>query len=386
MEEHFERLKLVLDRLQNAGLKLNPSKCFLLQKSVSFLGHKVSSDRISAHPDKTRPVAEWPTPTCVRDVRAWLGLTGYYRRFVKDYARISAPLTALLQKNRKFAWTEAAQRAFVELKEALTSPPILAMPAEEGLFTLDTDASDRAISGVLSQCQNGVERVIAYGSKTLSRTQRNYCVTRRELLAIVHFMKYYRHYLLGKRFRVRTDHAALVWLRRTPEPVGQKARWLESMEEFDYFVVHRPGKSHNNADALSRIPMWHGPTGNFVVRDHVVTEEGVDVDNFVDEQEEEDCDAFNYDIRGNVTESDRLSIVVQAADGESNAVGRKEDGSFEEPRPAFAEPFGSPSCHVPLSKVGHTALAAVIVLIMFCCCRMMQVVPSSPPLVPAVMM
>ena len=254
IDDHFVRLRLVLERLQGAGLKLKPSKCFLLQKSVAFLGHVVSAEGVAAHPDKTKAVAEWPVPTCVRDVRAWLGSTGYYRRYVKHYASVAAPLTSALQQGVKFEWTEEMQRSFDELKAALTSPPVLAMPTPDGVFTLDTDASDLAIGGVLSQAQGGSERVIAYASRKLSRTEKNYSVTRRELLAIVHFMKYFRHYLLGVRFRIRTDHAALLWLHRIPEPVGQQARWLELMKEYTFFVEHRPGKSHANADALSRLP------------------------------------------------------------------------------------------------------------------------------------
>jgi hypothetical protein len=148
--EHFDRLKIVLRRLQDAGLKLKPSKCFLLRKSVTFLGHLVSGDGVSAHPDKVSAVKGWPAPTCVRDVRGWLGLTGYYRRFVQNYAKIVTPLTALLSPKVRWVWTEVEQNAFETLKAALTNPPILAMPAAEGLFTLDTDASNTAIGAVLS--------------------------------------------------------------------------------------------------------------------------------------------------------------------------------------------------------------------------------------------
>ena len=254
IDDHFVRLRSVLERLRGAGLKLKPSKCFLMQKSVAFLGHVVSAEGVAAQPEKTKMVAEWPEPTSVKDVRAWLGLTGYYRRYVKDYERIAAPLTSVLKHGIKFEWTDEMQKSFDELKTALTSPPILAMPTLGDVFTLDTDASDEAIGGVLSQAQGGSERVIAYGSRKLSRTEKNYSVTRRELLAIIYFLKYFRHYLLNTRFRIRTDHAALLWLRRIPEPVGQQARWLELMEEYTFFVEHRPGKAHSNADALSRIP------------------------------------------------------------------------------------------------------------------------------------
>jgi hypothetical protein len=258
LDEHFDRLRAVFGRLHDAGLKLKPSKCFLLQKSVGFLGHVVSGEGIEANPEKIEAIKQWPVPTCVKDVRAWLGLTGYYRRFVKDYAQIAQPLTELLSPAAGFMWEDKAQTAFETLKSALTNPPILAMPTVDGQFTLDTDASDIAIGAVLSQDQNGVERVIAFASKGLSKTERNYSVTRRELLAIVYYLKYFRHYLVNVKFRVRTDHSALVWLRRTPEPIGQQARWIELMENYDFTVEHRPGRAHGNADAMTRIPNMGG--------------------------------------------------------------------------------------------------------------------------------
>ena len=128
------------------------------------------------------------------------------------------------------------------------------MPTDDDLFTLDVDASDRGIGAVLSQQQGGEERVIAYASRVLSRTERNYCCTRRELLAVVFFVRHYKPYLLGRKFLVRTDHAALTWLRKTPEPIGQQARWCEILEEYDFEIRHRPGRSHGNADAMSRVP------------------------------------------------------------------------------------------------------------------------------------
>jgi len=140
------------------------------------------------------------------------------------------------------------------VKAALTSPPILAMPTDDGEMVLDTDASDKSIGAVLSQIQDGEERDIAYAGRMLDKREANYCVTRKELLAIVYAFKHFRQYLLGRQFKVRTDHALLTWLRKTPEPIGQQARWLEIMEEFEFEVIHRPGVKHTNADALSRRP------------------------------------------------------------------------------------------------------------------------------------
>ena len=188
-------------------------------------------------------------------MRCWCGLrASYYRRFVHNFARIAAPLHAITKKNQRFEWTPEAQGAFDSLKLAMTSPPILAMLTDDGEFVLDTDASDRAIGAVLSQKQGGIEKVIAYASRSLDRREQNYCVMRRELLAVVFFLEHFKQYLLGRYFVIRTDHAALTWLKRTPDPIGQQARWLEQMEEYTFHVEHRLGIRHGNADALSRRP------------------------------------------------------------------------------------------------------------------------------------
>ena len=244
VDEHLERLVRVLDRLRTAGLKLKPEKCSLFQKSVSFLGHVVSENGISTDSAKTQAVAAWPTPTTLKEVRSFLGLAGYYRRFVKNFAQIAAPLNALMRKGESFKWTPEAQASFDTLKAMLTSPPILAMPNDSGDLILDADTSDHSLGAVLSQVQNGTERVIAYASRSLDRREVNYCITRKELLAVVYAVKYFRQYLLGRSFKIRTDYATLTWLRRTPDPDRQQARWLEILEEYDFQMEHQPGVTH----------------------------------------------------------------------------------------------------------------------------------------------
>lgn len=159
----------------------------------------------------------------------------------------------LTEKGRKFQWTQEAQSAFENLRNRLIYAPILALPDVSKRFILDTDASNCSIGAVLSQEINGNERVIAYASRTLSKTERRYCVTRKELLAVVHFIKHFRHYLYGKQFLLRTDHGSLRWLLRFKNPEGQLARWLEVISTYDMEIEHRPGRKHGNADALSRI-------------------------------------------------------------------------------------------------------------------------------------
>ena len=286
-EEHLERLVRVLERLESAGLKLKPEKCNLMQKSVSFLGHVVSGEGIATDPAKTKLVSEWPVPTLVKEVRSFLGLAGYYHRFVKGYATIATPLNHLMKKDQPFEWTDKTQEAFETLKNALTSSPVLAMPNDSGEFVLDTDACDRAIGAVLSQIQDGEERVIAYAGRALDKREINYCVTRKELLSIIYSLRYFKQYLMGRHFRIRTDHAPLTWLRRTPEPVGQQARWLEVMEEYDFSVEHRPGIRHTNADALSRHPCSvktcvcknHQPDDEFVVKAITTIKESSEISN-----------------------------------------------------------------------------------------------------------
>lgn len=250
----LKNLELVFERLRTANLKLNPKKCNLFRRRVNYLGHVVSDEGISVDPEKTRAISEWPVPLNKHEIRSFLGLCTYYRRYVKGFANIAKPLTRLTEEKRIFEWNSDCQAAFEELKRTLVSAPILGYPRSEGKFVLDTDASNMAIGGVLSQLQDGEERVIAYFSKVLSKPERNYCVTRRELLAVVKSIEHFHKYLYGRRFLLRTDHAALMWLLRFKSPEGQVARWIERLQEYDYESVHRSGTTHRNADALSRRP------------------------------------------------------------------------------------------------------------------------------------
>ena len=249
---HMTRLQEVLERFKGANLKLKPSKCELLQQEVKFLGHIVSKDGVKTDPDKIKAVKEWKQPTCQTEVRTFLGFLGYYRRFCPDYATIARPLNQLTAKGVKFQWTAAEEHAFQTLREYLITAPVLAYPDPKLPYTLDTDASLDGIGAVLSQTQDGEERPIAYYSKTLSSSERNYCTTRRELLGVILSVKHFRPYLYGKQFTLRTDHASLQWLYRRKEPAHQVARWLEMLAEYQFTLEHRPGNKHNNADGLSR--------------------------------------------------------------------------------------------------------------------------------------
>ena len=259
-QEHLERLDEVFTRLGKTGLKLQAKKCELFQGEVPFLGHVVSADGLRPDPTKVSAITEWGIPRNQTDVRSFLGLCSYYRRFIPQFSTRAHPLNRLLEAGQPFRWTDECQQALDDLKGALTSDSLVAYPEDDGLFILDTDASSVGIGATLSQiqwnerAQQMVECPVFYASCSLNKSQRRYCVTRRELLAVVFFVTKFKHYLFGRQFVVRTDHSALRWLMSFKEPCDQMARWLEALSQFNFSIVHRKGKQHGNADGLSRAP------------------------------------------------------------------------------------------------------------------------------------
>ena len=256
--KHLEDLRTIFDRLRQAKLKLKPKKCHFFQRQVKFLGHVVSQDGISTDEEKVQKISDCPAPQDVHEVRSVLGMFSYYRRFIPHFSEIAKPLIKLTEKDRAFTWSEEQEQAFSTLKTSLIESPVLSHPKSEGQFVLDTDASNEGIGAVLSQIQDGEERVIAFGSKTLSKTEKNYCITRKELWAVVYFVTQYKHFLLGRKFLVRTDNSAVRYWTRihsdSYDPQGQTARWMVKLAAFDFDIKHHPGKQHNNADGMSRAP------------------------------------------------------------------------------------------------------------------------------------
>ncbi|GBN12768.1 Retrovirus-related Pol polyprotein from transposon 297, partial [Araneus ventricosus] len=232
-EEHLSNLRKVFQRLQNANLKLSPKKCRFFQKEVTYLGHVISAEGVKTDPGKIKAVVDWPRPETIHDLRSFLGLCTYYRRFVRNFSTIARSLHKLTETKSNFNWTEECEKSFNSLKQALTSSPILTYPRTDKDFILDTDASNEGIGAVLSQNIGNEERVIAYFSKSL---------------------EHFHHYLYGQKFLLRTDHASLRWLLNFKEPEGQIARWIQRLQEYDFEIQHRKGTSHGNADALSRRP------------------------------------------------------------------------------------------------------------------------------------
>ena len=258
-EDSIEHLREVFRRIRAAHLKLKPSKCDLFKRSITYLGHIIGGDGVRTDPKKVRAVQEWPIPIYVTDVRGFIGLCSYYRRFIDNFSELVKPLSTLTTKMSDRTWREEHTKSFLELKRALTGAPVLAHPQSGRQYILDTDASTWGIGAVLSQLQPAKEggqleeRPIAYASRLLLPRELNYCARRRELLAIYEWTQYFSHYLAGQRFIIRTDHDSLKGLNNLAKLPGQFARWVEYLNGFSFDIKVRKGAEHSNADFLSRI-------------------------------------------------------------------------------------------------------------------------------------
>lgn len=254
--DHQKKLEQVFDRLRTHKLKLQPNKCSFLRKEVLYLGHVINENGVSPDPNKLKCIREYPKPKNPKDIKSFLGLLNYYRRFVDNFAKIAKPLTYLLKKDVPFKWTDNCEHSFEELKKALMNPPLLVYPDwEKGKFNLMTDASQYAIGAVLSQGEVPKDQPIAYASRTLNKAETNYSVIQKELLAIVWAVKYFRPYLYGRHFNIITDHRPLTYLFGIKDASSQLMRWRLQLADYDYDISYRAGPEHSNADCLSRIRM-----------------------------------------------------------------------------------------------------------------------------------
>ena len=255
IDSHIVDLRRVLGQLQKAGFTLRGSKCSFGMSSVTHLGFEYSSEGITPSAEKTRAIADWPTPKSPKEVRSFLGLANFYRRFIPNFSDIAAPLNDLTSNSTIFSWTELHQTAFIRLKEALISPPILDYPRKSDTFVLTTDSSEAGLGAVLSTSRG---TVVEYASRTLTAAEKNYCTTEKECLAIVWATRKLRHYLIGGRFTLETDHKPLQWLesaKRSNARAQRLERWSLELRAFEFDVVHRPGRCNQHADALSRVPV-----------------------------------------------------------------------------------------------------------------------------------
>ena len=261
--ECIGHLRVVFDRIREANLKLKPKKCEFFKTELLYLGHIVSGTGIKCDPAKIEAVKNWAVPRSIRATRSFLGTVNYYHRFIENFAHHAQALFAVCGKRKKFIWDDECQVAFETLRQKLIEAPVMAYPLDDGRYILDTDASGFAIGGVLSQEQpdaEGVlqEKVISYGSRTLQACERRYCTRRRELLAVVHFVKQFKPYLYGRECLIRTDHASLRFIKKLKDPNEQFSRWIETLEETLYTIEIRSGKLHANADGLSRLEVCGG--------------------------------------------------------------------------------------------------------------------------------
>lgn len=252
LKNHLENIEKVLKRLSDFNLKIQLDKCEFLKRETEFLGHIITSNGIKPDPTKISRILDWKLPTSQKEIKQFLGLTGYYRRFIRNYAKLAKPLTKFLKKDTIIDPNDKEYaNAFDELKLILTSDQVLAYPDFESPFILTTDASNYALGAVLAQIQNNVEKPIAFGSRTLSKTEENYSTTEKEALAIMWAVEKYRPYLFGNKFILITDHKPLTFIKSSVKN-SKILRWRLELENFDYEVRYKEGKTNVVADALSR--------------------------------------------------------------------------------------------------------------------------------------
>lgn len=254
LQEHIAKLRTVFDRLRKTNLKVQLDKSEFLRKEVLYLGHTITSDGLKPNNDKIKAILDYPLPRTTTEIKSFLGLIGYYRKFVKDFAKITQPMTARLRQKRAMPVDDEKYiTAFQKCKELLVNAPILQYPDPEKPYILTTDASEFALGAVLSQGSVGNDKPVAYASRTLNDAETRYSVTEKELLAIVWAVKHFRPYLYGKKFIIVTDHKPLAWLNSLKETNSRLTRWRLRLSEYNFEIIHKSGKLNCNADALSRI-------------------------------------------------------------------------------------------------------------------------------------
>lgn len=251
-KDHISHLEQVFSRLRDANLKLNPEKCDFVKDKIKYLGFILSSKGVDVDKERVKAVSEYPVPKTEKEIRSFLGMANYYRRFIPNYAKLASPISSLLKKDVKLEWSPLCQSSFDSIKFALSSPPVLAYPDTQKPFILTCDASDFAIGYTLSQLDNNKkERPIAYGGKSLTNEERKWSTTDKECYAVLKGIEHYHTYLANTTFIVVTDHKSLVWLMKAKHN-GRLERWSIRLQEYNFEIEHRPGKSNVVADALSR--------------------------------------------------------------------------------------------------------------------------------------
>ena len=252
-QEHLSILEEVARRLNSANLTISTEKSCFCRREIKYLGYTLNEEGWKVDQDKIECIVQFPLPTCRKDVQRFLGVCNWYRRFIAEFARIATPLTELTKTKNKFRWTEQAEDAFLKLKSALVSAPVLATPNYEKPFSIACDASDVAIGAVLTQDIDGEEHPICYFSQKLNAAERKYSATERECLAVIRGIEKFRGYVEGAKFIVFTDHAALSYLRSMKNPTALMSRWILRLNAFNFEIKYRKGCINIVPDALSRI-------------------------------------------------------------------------------------------------------------------------------------
>eukprot|EP00253_Pinus_taeda_P006753 PITA_06753 len=248
MEEHQEHLRKVLQTLREHQLYAKFSKCDFFKEEIQYLGHVITKEGIAVDPEKIKAIMDWPVPKDVADVRSFMGLAGYYRRFVEGFSKVAFPITSLQKKGKTFHWTPNCQKSFEQLKQLLTTAPILRIADPDKDYVVCTDASKEGVGGVLMQ----EGKVVTYESRKLKEHEQKYSAYDLELTAVIHALKMWRHYLVGRKFLLLTDHHSLTNYFSQPTLNARQARWADFLSGFDFEIKHLQGKENRVADALSR--------------------------------------------------------------------------------------------------------------------------------------
>ncbi|KAL7288237.1 hypothetical protein TKK_0017578 [Trichogramma kaykai] len=250
LPKHLQHIKLIFEELKQFNLKMQLDKSEFLKKGVPFLGHIITPDGIKPNPEKMKAIVEYPIPKTQKEIKAFLGLSGYYRKFIKDYAKITKLLTNALRKGEAINIKDTNYiEAFNKCKELITNTPILQYPDFDKKFHITSDASNVAVGAVLSQ----EGHPISFFSRTLNSAEQNYSTIEKELLAIVEVCRHFRSYVYGRKFIIETDHKPLTWLWSLKTPNSKLIRWRIKLEEYDYEVKYRKGCENHVADGLSRV-------------------------------------------------------------------------------------------------------------------------------------
>jgi hypothetical protein len=263
LDDHHTKVAHVLKKLRDNDLFLKPEKCHFHKKEVEYLGVIVGKGHVKMDPVKVEGITNWPKPQTLHDVRAFLGFGNYYKDFIQHYSHIARPLHNLTKKDQApmpYAWNQLADAAFRHLKACFASYPVLRNPDPSKRYVLDTDASAYAVGAVLSQDYADGRHPIAYFSKSLLPAERNYDIYDRELLAIIYAVKAFRYLLLGaqEKFLIRSDHENLKYFKSPQKITARQARWHEFLQDYNFELIHFPGKSNTIADLLSRRKDFEG--------------------------------------------------------------------------------------------------------------------------------